>query len=79
MTGPPAASESREDRVDVVARLLQNFSSDRSLAGNDDGIIERMNEDEFLLLLELPGVRVGLVIIVAMQDNLAAQRAQAVM
>ena len=52
--------------------LAQDFHADRALPGNHVGIIERMHEDQLAPRRQRIGMRLGIGIRFAMQDDLDA-------
>ena len=67
----PAAAHRHQDGVEV-GHLLGQLEADRALAGDDARVVEGMDEDEAALGLDLPGAGVGLVVVLAVQDDLGA-------
>ncbi|CAN7183700.1 hypothetical protein LJR034_000347 [Caballeronia sp. LjRoot34] len=58
----PAAADGDEDGVDRALVLAQDFHRDGALAGDDVGVIERMNEGQATFCLQLDGVVVRVAI-----------------
>ncbi len=69
----PAATHGHEDRVDVAARLAQDFHRDGALPRDDVRVIEGMHEREIALAHDGLRVFVGAVVVVAVQHHLAAE------
>ena len=57
----------------VAVQLAQDFHGDRALPGDHVRIVERMHEHQSALARDLHGPFVGLIVVVAVQDDLAAQ------
>ena len=69
-----AAADRNEDRVDGVAvQLAQDFHADRTLTGDHVRIVERVHEHQTALARQLDGPFVGMIVVVAVQHDLAAQ------
>jgi hypothetical protein len=68
-----AAAHGHEDRVDVAARLAQDFHRDGALPRDDVRVIEGMHEREVALAHDGLSVFVCAVVIVAVQHHLAAE------
>ena len=61
-----------EDRLDVVAvPLPQDLHGDRALSGDHVRIVERVHEHEVALAREFDGALVGLIVVIAVQHDLA--------
>src|SRR5690606_14776083 len=71
----PAAADRHEDRRGRGLPLPRQLDADRPLSRDHVGIAERVDEHELFALGELQRVLVRLVIGVAVQDDLAAERA----
>ncbi len=70
--GEAATSDRDEHGFDRIGMLPQDFEADGALSGNDVEIVERMNESQALLPFDLPGLGIGLIECIAMQDHLSA-------
>ncbi len=68
-----AAADRDEDRVDRPLVLAQDLHRHRALAGNHVGIVERMDEAQAALFLQLEGMAVGIGEAFAVQDHGARQ------
>jgi hypothetical protein len=69
-----ATADGHEQHIDIFFGLFENFLADRALAGDHDGIVERVYEYEALFVREFAGVPVRVVIRIAVQDHFAAER-----
>ena len=68
-----ASAYRHQDDVDE-GQVLDDLHGDRALAGGDVGIVERMNKGISVFFGQLVGVVTGLVIDVAVQNDLGSQR-----
>ena len=68
-----AAADRHKQDINVVLGLFENFLANRALARDHQGVVERVDENEVFLFCELAGVRVGIVVGVAVQNHLAAE------
>ena len=76
--GKPAPADRHENGLDRVRVLAQDFHADRALSGDHVGIVVGMDEDQSLLRLELPRVRVGFIEAVAVQNDRCAVAANSI-
>ena len=70
-----AAAHGDDDGVEV-RHLLDQLEADGALAGDHARVVEGMDEDETALGLDLPGARIGRVVVVAVEDDLGAVAAR---
>jgi hypothetical protein len=68
-----AATHRHEDRVEIAARLAQDFHRDGALPGDHVGIVEGMHEGQVALAHDGHRVFVGAVVFVAVQHDLASE------
>ena len=68
-----AATDGDEDRIGRVRQLAQDLHADRALPRDHVGVVERVDEGEAALAGDLDGMLVGVVEIVAVQHDLAAE------
>jgi hypothetical protein len=73
-----ATTDRDENGIDLATRLLENLETYRALARDNDRIVKRMHEKVAVLFFELARMRIGVIIGVAMQDNVAPKRAYGV-
>ena len=73
-----AAADCREDGVDRRLVLAQDLHADRAVAGDHVGIVEGVDEGEFLLALQFQRVVVGVGVAVAEQHDFGATSAHRV-
>jgi hypothetical protein len=71
----PAAADGHEDRVEPALVLAQDFHGNGALARNHVGIVERVNEGQALLGLQLERVQIRVGIAVAVQHDFATEAA----
>ena len=74
--GDHAAASDRDDHHVEVGHLLEQLETDRALPGDHMVVVERVNEGEAALGLDLAGVRVRRIEVVAVEDHLGAQLAR---
>jgi len=67
----PAAADGHDYGLDI-GKLLENFKTDGSLAGDDGIVIEGMDEDEVIVLCALQGGFVGSVVISAVKNDVGS-------
>jgi hypothetical protein len=72
--GELAAADRHEDRIDRTLALAQDLHGDRSLPGDDVGIVVGMHECGTALFLQRQRVLVGIAVRVAFQDDMRAAR-----
>src|SRR5437867_1161479 len=67
-----SAAAHRDQNGIEPGHLLQQLEADGALAGDDARVVERMDEDEIALGLDLLGAGKGLVVVFAVEDHLGA-------
>ncbi len=69
-----AAADRNVDRMDRAGMLAQQLHRHRALPGDHVGIVVGMDKGRLRFLGQLGGVGAGLIVVVAMQDDLRAAR-----
>ena len=70
----PAPSHRHEDRCQVTRMLAHDFVGDRALTGDDQRIVERMDEDKPTFFGKPVAMKLSLRIVIAHEHNLRIER-----